>query len=224
MTEADGNNKMFMLGVVHRDAEGPKLLLQWLERIMPHIITLEFSHYGLTFRKQKGDEFKKRIREVLTRMKGNSLKYNAEALADLLSYVAVPYEYKIASQYIKKHGGSLYLTDLDVFSYLKLKHSEELFQPANIEKLLCNGKNHCNGSEKAMAKLFFEGGIKVTHYTEEMHARDRYMRDKISILMRSHKDKRFLHICGWQHLEDPHNLYTPLNPEKVFIYDKTVRI
>jgi hypothetical protein len=75
-----------------------------------------------------------------------------------------------------------------------------------------------------MAKLFFEGGIKVARYTEEMRIRDRYMRDKISILTRSNKDKRFLHICGWQHLEDPHNLYTPLNPEKVFIYDKAVRI
>jgi hypothetical protein len=221
---ADGKNKIFMLGVVHRDAEGPKLLLQWLERIMPRIITLEFTHYGLTFRKKKGREYKKRIREVLTKIKGNNRKYNAETLADLLSYVDVPYEYKVASQYTKKHSGLLYLIDLDVFSYLKLKNSEELFHPANIEKLLCNGGGHRNGNEKAMAKLFFEGGIKTARYTEEMHIRDRYMRDKISILTRSHKDKIFLHICGWQHLEDPHNLYTPLNPEKVFIYDKTVCI
>lgn len=221
---ADGKNEIFMLGVVHRDAEGPKLLLQWLERIMPRIITLEFSHYGLTFRKKKGKEYKKRIREVLTKIKGNNRKYNAETLADLLSYVDLPYEYKVASQYTKKHSGLLYLIDLDVFSYLKLKNSEELFHPANIEKLLCNGEGHRNGNEKAMAKLFFESGIKVARYTEEMRIRDRHMRDKISILTRSSKDKRLLHICGWQHLEDPHNLYTPLNPEKVFIYDKTVRI
>lgn len=213
-----------MLGVVHRDAEGPKLLLQWLERIMPHIVTLEFSHYGLTFRKKKGKEYRKRIKEVLTKIKGNNRKYNAETLADLLSYVDVPYEYKVVSQYTKKQSGLLYLIDLDVFSCLKLKNSEELFHPANIEKLLCNGKGHHAGNEKAMAKLFFEGGIKVARYTEEMRIRDRHMRDKISILTRSRKDKRFLHICGWQHLEDPHNLYTPLNPEKVFIYDKTVRI
>ena len=221
---ADAKNKIFMLGVVHRDAEGPNLLLQWLERIMPRIITIEFSHYGLTFRNKKGKEYKKRIREVMTIIKENNWKYNAETLTDLFSYIDMPYEYEIASRYTKKHNGLLYLIDLDIFSHLKLINSEELFQPANIEKLLCNGKNHCNVSEKAMAKLFFEGGVKVARYTEEMHARDRYMRDKISILMRAHKDKRFLHICGWQHLEDPHNLYTPLNPEKVFIYDKTVRI
>jgi len=220
----DNENKLIMLGVIHRDEKGSQLLLQWLERIMPHIVTLEFSNYGLTFRRKNGKEYKKNIMEVLKKIKGYNRKYNTEALANLLSYADVPYEYKIASRYIKKHGGFLYLIDPDIFSCLKLKNSEELFHPANVEKLLCSGECQRKGNEKAMAKLFFEGGIMVAPYTEEMHTRDRHMRDKISILMRSRKGKRFLHICGWRHLEDPHNLYAPLNPEKVFIYDKTVRI
>jgi hypothetical protein len=221
---ADNNNALIMLGVIHRDEKAPKLLFQWLKQIMPHIVTLEFSNYGLTFRKKNGKKYKKSVRGVIKKIEDYNCKYNKEALANLLSYADVPYEYKVASRYVKKYGGLLYLIDSDIISCSKLKYCEELFHPDNVEKLLRNGEWQRKGSEKAVAKLFFEGGIKVTPYTEEMYARDRHMRDKISMLMSSHKDSRFLHICGWQHLEDPHSLYAQFNPEKVFIYDKTVCI
>jgi len=222
MTE--GKNKLFILGTIHRDRNGPQMLLPWLEHIMPHVITLEFSHYGLFFRKRYAKEYKKRINEVLDKVKMDKREYNAENVADLFSYVDLPYEYRISLQYVKKNSGLLYLIDPDIFSYLKLRNSEELFHPSNIEKVMYN--NDCNDwkNAKAIAKLFFEGGIKITPYSKEMYTRDRYMSDKISILMRSCNNKRFLHICGWQHMEDPCKLFSRFNPEKVFIYDKIVRI
>ena len=56
-------------------------------------------------------------------------------------------------------------------------------------------------------------------YTEEMLIRDRYMGRRIGTLLQDNKDKRITHITGWQHLKDPHNVFTPFHPIKVFPYD-----
>ena len=50
------------------------------------------------------------------------------------------------------------------------------------------------------------------------------MRDEIARLMGRQGLGPFLHVCGWQHLCDPLQLYRELNPTKVFIYDKTLCI
>ena len=71
-----------------------------------------------------------------------------------------------------------------------------------------------------MARLYFEKGITTKQYDREMYIRDRYMSAKIQELMERAPDKKFLHVCGWQHLNDPFGLYNPYNPTKVFSYDK----
>ncbi len=218
----DRNNKLFMLGVIHRDRNGSKMLAEWLDHIAPDVITLEFSNYGLSFRKQYGGQYKKKISETLDKLKKNNCQYNAEAVENLYSFADVPYEYKMSLDYVKKNDGKLFLIDQDIFSHRKLKSSTELFSMSNMEKLLCNSDSGCYEKEKAVARLFFERGVKVHAYTEEMRERDMYMRDKISMLMKSLNNKRFLHICGWRHLEDPYNLFEEFNPERAFIYDRTI--
>ena len=91
----------------------------------------------------------------------------------------------------------------------------------NLETILATDTGEGRGYESVLARLYFENGVKTVPYTNEMRVRDKYMSNKIAVLRRHYKGKRFLHICGWQHLQDPHNLYGPENPVKVFIYDKT---
>ncbi len=224
MLMEDNEKDIIMLGVMHRDKSGYKLLLERLKQFTPEIITLEFSHYGLNYRQIMGKTYKKRIMDVILKNSGNRSKLNREALSDLISFVNMPYEYKAALRYTKQHSGSLHLIDLDIFSYAKLQKSEEMFSVSNLERLLFNGEGFKKYDERAVARLFFEGGIKVYKYTEEMYIRDRYMSGRTSMIKGDNKNKRLLHICGWQHLDDPYRFYAPLNPRKVFIYDKTVCI
>ena len=214
-------NRLFILGVIHRDDNGAELLREWLSSITPEVITLEFSNYGLEFRKKRGPEYKKRLEEVLNKMKDNDELCNKDALSRLFAYIDMPYEYEVTSKYTEEHNASLYLIDMDDFSYLKLQKIDELFEENNIKQLLYGKSGTGGNNEKAAAKLFFEKGIKIFPYTDEMYIRDKYVSSKISVLMKHHKNKQFLHVCGWQHLQDPYGLYALFNPGKAFFYDKT---
>ena len=208
-----------MLGMIHRDARNPVLLPGWIARIVPDIITLEFSQYGLMFRKENRDRYKKRIDEVLKKLKNDKRSYNEAAVENLESFMNMPNEYEIVSEYSTEQHIPFYLIDMDLFSYLKLQKAEELFDADNIERLL-TGTDAGNGScEATMARLFFNSGLKSVPYDEEMYVRDKYMADRLSLLMKHSPEKRLLHIAGWRHLEDPYHLYAPLNPLKVFPYD-----
>ncbi|MCX8021826.1 MAG: hypothetical protein N2745_03545 [Syntrophorhabdaceae bacterium] len=215
---------LYMIGVIHRDEEGRDLLNRWLSTISPEVITLEFSKYGLAFRMEKGDTYKRKVMDVIDTLEGKHETYDKNALSFLLSSIEIPYEYDVASVYAKERHIPLYLIDMDVFSCLKLKKMEELFEERNIMDLLVGLKGMKNGKEKALARLFFEKGLRLVSYTDEMYIRDMYMSKKIEILMKHYKNRKFLHICGWQHLDDPYKLYERLNPVKVFVYDKAIRI
>jgi hypothetical protein len=217
----NGSSRLILLGAIHRDDEGPSLLSDWLSRILPDVITLEFSNYGLEFRRRKGDEYRKKIKDALDKVGCNGEPCDARALSSLTSFIDLPYEYVVASRYAGEHEASLYLIDMDAFSYLRLRKAGELFDENNIRKIL-SGPAPADSNEKAAARLFLEKGVKLSSYDDEMYMRDKYMSDRISILMKHHTNKKFLHICGWQHLEDPYGLYAPLNPAKVFLHDKTL--
>ena len=74
-------SRLFLLGVIHRDENGPALLKDWLARIKPDVVTIELSHYGIRFRRELGEEYKRRVGEIVTQLNENGEKYNEEALA-----------------------------------------------------------------------------------------------------------------------------------------------
>jgi hypothetical protein len=212
----------FMLGVIHRDEDGPALLKDWLARIKPDVVTIELSHYGLRFRRELGGEYTKRINQILAKREERGESCSSEALKSLLSYVNIPYEYDGVSLYAAKYGIPFYLIDMDFFSYVKLRAIEDLLSEENIKKVLARTEETNGNQEKAVARLYFEKGIKIVPYDREMYVRDRYMTARINDLMKNNPNRRLLHVCGWQHLEDPSNLYGILNPTKVFSHDKAL--
>lgn len=216
-----GSNTLFMLGVIHRDDSGPALLKDWLERIRPDVITLELTHYGIRFRRELGGEYKKAIKHVATQREERGDPVNGEAVSSLLSYLSIPYEYEEASAYAAQQGAPFYLIDMDFFSYVKLRTIEDLVNEKNVEMMLAE-KPGLNGSQEMIAaKLYFEKGVTITQYDREMYIRDRYMSSRIQNLMKGSIGRNFLHVCGWQHLQDPYGLYSHFNPIKVFSHDKT---
>lgn len=211
-----------MVGIIHRDKESPPLLLALMEKIKPHVVTLEFSHYGMRFRQRRGEELKKTIDDAVAILSASIPFVNREAVSSLYAYVEMPYEYEVAKQYCDDHAIPLHLIDMDIFSYERLQHIEELLSLDNIQKMLVAPERKGTVQEKALAQLFFEKGMRVVPYTEEMYVRDEYMSRRIQHVMASHTDMRLLHICGWHHLQDPYHVYDHLNPVKVFVYDQTV--
>jgi hypothetical protein len=213
-------SRLFLLGVIHRDEDGPSLLRDWLARIKPDLVTLELSHYGLRFRRELGEEYEKRIERVVSQLRGKGEPLNKDGLASLLSYVKIPYEFDVTSTYAAERGVPFRLIDMDFFSYVKLRAIEELLSEENIEKVLTRTEGQNGNQKTATARLYFEKGIKIVPYDREMYVRDLHMVSKIKDLMKNHPGKRFLHVCGWQHLDDPSNLYGIFNPTKVFSHDK----
>lgn len=216
-----GSNNFFMLGVIHRDESGSALLKRWLDLIQPDVITLELTHYGLRFRRELGGEYKKAIEHIAVQREKRGDPVNREALSSLLSYLGIPYEYEEASAYAAGHGVPLYLVDMDFFSYVRLRMIEDLVNEKNVETMLAEEPGMNGSQEMAAAKLYFEKGIAIAQYDKEMYIRDRYMSERIQGLMKGAQGKKFLHVCGWQHLQDPSSLYSHLNPIKVFSHDKT---
>jgi hypothetical protein len=218
MPMAEG--QFIMLGIIHRDEDGLAILKDWLARIKPDVVTLELSHYGIRFRREFGEEYKRRIDRILMQRKERGEPSNKGALASLLSYISIPYEYEVTSEYAAEKGISFYLIDMDFFSYVKLKSIEDLLSEENIEKMLSLTDAPNGSQEMAAARLYFEKGITIVQYDREMYIRDRYMSSKVQDFMKHSNGKRFLHVCGWQHLQDPSNVYFSLNPIKVFSHDK----
>ena len=219
MTHLVGENTFYILGVIHRDRDSRALIHGWLNKIKPHFVTLEFSQYGLMFRKEKGPMYRKELESVLAKMRRSKEAFNEEASSFLYSYIDLPGEYEAASRYCSENGASFHLVDMDLYSSLKLKKADELFSEENIKNIIRTFDGHVSGNERVMARLFFDSGVQTAPYTEEMLARDRYMAKRIRILMQRHPGKKFTHITGWQHLKDPHDVFAPFHPVKVFPYD-----
>jgi hypothetical protein len=207
-----------IMGIIHRDKDNGRIIGDWLNTIRPHVITLEFSPYGLMFRKEKGPAYREKVESIFSQMKQDGEVLNDEAVSFLHAYIDLPSEYEAASLYCNENGTSLHLVDMDLFSYMKLKNADELFSEKNIRNIIGTTGGHAGAHERVLARLFFDSGIQTTPYTEEMLIRDRYMGRRIGTLLQDHKDQRITHITGWQHLKDPYNVFTPFHPIKVFPY------
>ena len=214
-----------MIGVIHRDADLEKRLLFWLESVMPDVVTLELSRYGLHFRQSRGEELRKRLTETMDELVAEGCTIDSRSFGDLLAYIALPSEFIAASAFAESRGIPLHLVDMDGLSQSHLGLMENLLAKDNLIKLLCTQASGKDRLELAAARLFFEKGVSLFRYDNEMAARDRHMSDRIKELIdSSHGAPCFLHVCGWQHLSDPYGFYAPFNPQKAFIYDKALRV
>jgi hypothetical protein len=218
-TRPSAARRFVMLGVIHREREGALLLSRWLERLKPDVVTIELSQYGVAFRRVNRHLMRIRIDEVADDLKREGMAVNDDVLLDLYSFVDFPFEYEVSEAYTGKRGIPLYPVDMDLYSFLHLKRVNDLLERKNLRRVLSMPEAQDGCVEKGLARLFFEKGVKAFSYTEEMYARDRYMHDRIALLMKHHSKAGFLHICGWQHLSDPQGVYAGLEPLKVFIHD-----
>jgi len=218
--------RLIMLGTIHRDREGADALRRVIDALAPEILTLEFSSYGMMFRRTHGERLRKKVDVLVHEMRDTGEQVSLQALDLLYDYIDLPYEYAVTSRYADRVGIPLLLLDAGVFSYVKLQEMDALLRPDNIRTWFktSNGADDALRKEMVFARLFFEKGVKVFSYSDEMLVRDRHVTHRLALLMRQHRMKRLLHVCGWQHLSDPCGVYEPLNPVKVFVHDRSLCI
>lgn len=208
-----------MLGIIHRDARNPESLRKWLEKLRPDVITCEISRYALHFRRTTGQMYRKRLDDICASLSPELSGPANSRFKDLYSFIDIPAEFIIADEYCRRNNIGLYPVDMDLFSFLKLRKIDELINSRNIQRNLADDHERSGPLEQVLADLYFHKGVTAFSYDEEMAMRDRFMCHKIHILRKRHKNGRFVHIAGWQHLKDPLSLYDPFQPVKIFPYD-----
>lgn len=209
----------FMLGIIHRDKRNEELLGKWIEALVPGVVTLELSPYGLAFRREMGEVYRKKIDDALYALRSEGYACQPGDFEDLYAYVDIPREFAIADNYCRCNDACLYPVDMDLFSYTRLRAMDELTSRENIEKRVSGKAPERGGMEAVLADLYFRSGVTAFSYTDEMALRDRFMCRGIGLLMKRFRGRRFLHIAGWQHLKDPLALYAKFHPVKIFPYD-----
>ncbi len=209
----------YMLGIIHRDRRNDEVLGRWIDALVPEVITLELSPYGLHFRQAMGEVYRKRIDDIVHSLRSEGYPCSPGDVDDLYAYVDIPREFMIADDYCRRKGACLHPVDMDLFSWTKLRRIDELISRENVEKNLAFGAREGRGTENVLAGLYFRSGVAAFSYTDEMALRDRFMCRGIGLLAKRFSGKRFLHIAGWRHLTDPLALYAQFHPVKIFPYD-----
>lgn len=217
MARADNeySGDFFMLGIIHRDERNPDILRTWLTKIQPDVVTVEISRYSLDFRRSAGNMYRERLSGICG---CRDMRQYGRTIDELYSFIDMPLEFAVADEYCRQNDIDVYPVDMDLFSLLKLRKVDELIDRENIMKNLSGDKKPVM-SESMLADLYFRRGVAAFSYDEEMAIRDNFMCHKIGILRKRFKNKRFLHIAGWQHLRDPLSFYAVFHPVKIFPYD-----
>ena len=210
--------KFYMVGIIHRDEGAKDRLKRILEHTSPDIITIEFTNFGLNFRKKNLPIMRKKLQPLLKNSIDNR---NAERILD---FFKIPYEYRVASNYAKKNKIPLYLVDMDFFSYFYLRYAHDLLESIESQEM---GKAYETllpvEAQKRAAQIHLFKNVKVFGYSNEMRVRDEYAFRLIKRIIEENPGKKIVHICGWQHLTDEYGFFSRLEPQKIYIYDKAIR-
>ena len=202
------------------------MLSRWLDYLKPEVITLEFSQYGMMFRRMHRAKLRAKLDLLVEKMGLDQGEIKKGALEVLYDYIDLPYEYTEALGYAERFKIPFHLLDLDLFSYLNLQRIDELLDEKNVRCWLSEHEEAEQeaGKQRALARLFFDKGLRTFSHTDEMIVRDRHLKERLAFLISRCQEKRVLHVCGWQHLSDPYNIFDALNPRKVFAYDRSICI
>lgn len=214
-----------LVGTVHRDPLGEARLSALLEKERPAVVTIEVSHYAISFRRSLADRLKCRMREIVW---GLGEKGHIDGLAsetggthggDVLSLsgvtevvemLSLPFEYRTVANYASRHHVPFYCVDLSWVSRERLALLvAEALSEENVLTLLSAQRGDLEeevGREYREAKRLFgqhgrsgaAGAVTATARLNEM--RDRYMHRLIRSLLRPGRDGRLLHVGGWEHL------------------------
>ena len=228
-----------LLGTVHRDPQGLTSLGKDLARLKPHVITLEFSRYGLTYRRRRKKILTEKLLQGLQEIRENkneTLKISeikgllrSTGIGGIAALIDLPFEYKGARFYTRRLGLPFYLLDLSSPSCRLLSHMDELLSPENLQKVIAFEtvplQETIAGEFKQAEKLLSSGRrspwLQHIYTDEDWQKRERRMAERIRKIVTKHQGHHIVHICGWQHLLTRmgtlFNLLEDLTPQRILL-------
>jgi hypothetical protein len=227
---------LVLIGTVHHDPRGYDTLLQVLSAVRPHIITLELSPYGRGFRTKHSRNISRRIRSLAQTLQGRDSSPEEllpAAVEQLLSAIALPFEYCAARDYAASCNVPLFCIDLSHISRKRLRLlKEEALTRHNMEALLSlpdkNLQNSVNLCYKR-ASAAWDGQIDRHRLSAAAdHAdleRDEHMSRRLRNLHQKFPQKLIVHIAGWEHCcrstgaVNLCRLLQELNPRRILLDD-----
>jgi hypothetical protein len=230
-------SRLTLLGTIHRDPQGLKRLVEALRGLSPHVITLEFSTYGLRYRLKKksyvNTYFLKGLHELrgIDRLSLSELKklLRATGIGGIRALLDLPFEYKGASFYSRNNGSPLYCVDLSSYSRQLLGNIGELLEPKNLKKVVAFEtrplQETATREYKRAEALLFDGKqspwLRPVAPNEVWKNRERIMASRIKKMAARHPSCHIVHISGWQHLaagpETLFSLLEDLMPKRVLL-------
>lgn len=226
-----------LIGTVHRDPWGLHKLVDELTRQRPQAITVEFSSYGLRYRLRKKRVLTQRLLERLHEIcevgswsvRERKKLLMTTGIGGIRALLDVPFEYKGASVYSKRHGLPLHCLDSSSHSSRLLSHVEELISPDNLKKVLAFEaaplKETVMREYQIAENLLLNGTqspwLQVIHANEVWERREHIMADRIRKIAAKYPGCTIVHVGGWQHLLARQgtlfNLIEELEPKRILL-------
>jgi hypothetical protein len=226
-----------LVGTVHRDPQGLTKLVKELAWLKPHVITLEFSMYGLTYRRRRKkiltEKLLQGLQEIrepetlkLPQLKGLLRSIGIGGIAALLD---LPFEYKAARFYSQRHGLSLHCLDSSLYSRQLLNNVEELISPENLKKVIDSEntplaetvKREYKRAENILHKGMSSSWLQLMHTDEDWQKREHFMADRLRKIVVTYQGQDIVHIGGWQHIVTNqgtlYNLLEDLKPQRILL-------
>jgi hypothetical protein len=229
--------RLTLLGTIHRDPQGLMRLVQALKGLMPHVITLEFSTYGLRYRLRKKSSLNHCLLKGLHELRGTdglrlvALKklLRTTGIGGIRALLDLPFEYKGASFYSHRCDTPLYCVDISSYSRQLLGKIDELLSPENLKKVIAFETTSLEETvtrEYEQAKRLLLNGRQspwkhLIPADEVREKRERVMASRIRKIAAIYAECHIVHIGGWQHLTaQPGTLFSlleDLTPTRVLL-------
>jgi hypothetical protein len=230
-------HEVTLLGTSHRDPRGVTRLVQALKGLKPHVITLEFSNYGLRYRIKKKRSLNRSLLRGLHEIRGvdrlrlSELKtlLRTTGIGGARAVLDLPFEYKGARFYSLRQSIPLYCVDISSYSRQLLGKIDELLSPENLKKVIAfeTAPLHetITREYKQAERLLLNGRqspwMHLVLADEVWRKRERIMAGRIRKIAEKFTGRHIVHIAGWRHLVARHgtlyNLLEDLSPKRVLL-------
>jgi len=227
-----------LIGTIHRDPQGLVRLVQTLNGLNPHVITLEFSTYGLRYRLKNKRSLNHCLLRGLHEIHGidglrlDTLKelLRTTGIGGIRALLALPFEYKGASFYSQRWDIPLYCVDISSLSRQLLATVDELLSPENLKKVFAFETASLQETVTRREYIQAETLLLNAKQSPWRHLipadavgekRERIMASRIRRIAAHYAGRHIVHIGGWQHLAaQPGTLFSlleDLTPKRVLL-------
>jgi len=226
-----------LLGTIHRDPQRLTKLVADLTRLKPQVITLEFSVYGLTYRLRRKRIITEKLLQGLREIRKtetfriHELKklLRSTGIGGIRALLDVPFEYKGANVYSKRHGLHFHCLDSSSYSRQLLSHVEELISPENLKKVVAFESTplkeivmrEYQNAENLLLNGTQSPWLQLIPMDKDWERREHIMADRIRKIAAKYPGCMIVHVCGWQHLRAQEgtlfNLLEELQPKRVLL-------